>query len=505
MITAEIFDEGCRLSNLPREAETAIKARCSYKVAGAKYSEAFRSHVWDGKVKLWRADNGSIKVPIGLARDAIAACKKSGHAVKVIDHRLLPPREEYTWNPAIVLRDHQIAAVASLDIPGPHRGVGTVKMPIRSGKTITGAAIIRALSARAIFVVPTLQLLRQAQADLQACLQEPIGVIGDGTCDVRRVTVATAGSLAAMKRTNKTTFAKLSFGTLIVDEMHHLKGGAWTKAVAALKCRFRVGLSATAYFGDDDEIDKGILQARAICGGIVHDVSITEMVEAGFLIAPDIMIHTCNVPDLWNRRRWSPKLADDAIHMNAARNAKIASLAAEHAAEGSRVIVICQRLSQVDDLSKRLEELQVTHSTVRGADESAGSQRLSLDPDERAAQRTTRAYAIKELVSGRRPVAISTVLGEGVNIPEVDVVIIAGGGKDAKATMQRMRCLTASPGKTRAVVHDFLDMNHEYCERHSEARLAVYRSEKCFKVHVLPRSKDLCVKQQSRHSSRCPF
>ncbi len=501
LITVEVNEQGARFLEPPRAAAAAIKNRCSYKVKGAAFSEAFKNKVWDGKIKLWRADSGSIFVPIGLMRDAVVACKRAGCKVKLIDNRLEPPREVFGWNDAIKLRAHQTAAVDALAIPGPHRGVGTVKMPIRSGKTITGAAIVRALGTRSLFVVPTLQLLNQAERDLSFALGEKVGVIGDGRCEIRRVTVATAGSLAAMKRTRKTEFARLSFGLVIVDEMHHLKGGAWTKAVAALHCRYRVGLSATAYFDDSDEIDKGILQARALCGGIVHDVSITEMVEAGFLVAPDIMLHTVTRPDLGNRR-WSSRLMDDAIHMNAPRNKKICELAAEHAAAGNRVIVICQRLSQVADLSQRLSAIGVAHSTVVGTDEAG-------DESEEEEDRPTRASAVRDLVSGVRPVAISTVLGEGVNIPEVDVVIIAGGGRDAKATMQRMRCLTACPGKTRAVVHDFVDLMHTYCERHSEARAAVYKSERCFRVHHLPRSEQLCsdrsARRPSRPSSQCPF
>jgi len=77
---------------------------------------------------------------------------------------------------------------------------------------------------------------------------------------------------------------------------------------------------------------------------------------------------------------------------------------------------------------------------------------------------------------------IGTVFKEGVDIPEIEVVINAEGGKDAKMTVQKMRNLTPHHGKTEAIYVDFYDMMNPYFETHSKARLAEYKAEPAFAI-----------------------
>ena len=80
---------------------------------------------------------------------------------------------------------------------------------------------------------------------------------------------------------------------------------------------------------------------------------------------------------------------------------------------------------------------------------------------------------------------LGTVFAEGVDIPEVEVVINAEGGRDAKATMQRMRNMTVAEGKNRALLIDFMDEFNPYLQKHSMERLKVYRSIPEFNVEVI--------------------
>jgi superfamily II DNA or RNA helicase len=91
---------------------------------------------------------------------------------------------------------------------------------------------------------------------------------------------------------------------------------------------------------------------------------------------------------------------------------------------------------------------------------------------------------LSDFSSGRTPIMIGTVFGEGVDIPEIDVVIVASGGQDEKQTMQNLRNLTPSPGKTEAIVIDFMDMSNKYFANHARSRLKVYRSEPEFRIKI---------------------
>jgi superfamily II DNA or RNA helicase len=91
----------------------------------------------------------------------------------------------------------------------------------------------------------------------------------------------------------------------------------------------------------------------------------------------------------------------------------------------------------------------------------------------------------KKIIAGFRAGAIrvvaGTVLGEGVDIPELDVVINGEGGRGYVPTMQRLRCLTPHPGKTRGILVDFMDNHHPQLSTSTEERMAIYSSEPSFR------------------------
>jgi superfamily II DNA or RNA helicase len=97
----------------------------------------------------------------------------------------------------------------------------------------------------------------------------------------------------------------------------------------------------------------------------------------------------------------------------------------------------------------------------------------------------TRQRRVKAFVKGDTGVLVGTVFGEGVDIPEIECVINAEGGRDVKATVQRMRNLTPSAGKTEAVFIDFIDVTNSYFAEHTAERIASYRSESAFDIKIV--------------------
>lgn len=84
-----------------------------------------------------------------------------------------------------------------------------------------------------------------------------------------------------------------------------------------------------------------------------------------------------------------------------------------------------------------------------------------------------------------RPVLVATTLAdEGLDLPSLDGLILAGGGKSPTRAYQRIgRALRPAPGKAGAEVLDFFDPA-PYLEDHSLARLALYRHEPAFDVET---------------------
>ena len=72
----------------------------------------------------------------------------------------------------------------------------------------------------------------------------------------------------------------------------------------------------------------------------------------------------------------------------------------------------------------------------------------------------------------------STIADEGLDVPALDTLILAGGGRSSTRAFQRIgRVLRLYKGKTRATVFDFDDKTNRMLQNHSKARMKYYRTE----------------------------
>ena len=86
-----------------------------------------------------------------------------------------------------------------------------------------------------------------------------------------------------------------------------------------------------------------------------------------------------------------------------------------------------------------------------------------------------RQAAIRNFRSGAIPVLVSTLLKEGVDIPEISAYINASGGKSEVSQIQRVgRALRRKEGLNEAVVVDFIDWGHKFLSNHWEQRYRTY-------------------------------
>ena len=93
----------------------------------------------------------------------------------------------------------------------------------------------------------------------------------------------------------------------------------------------------------------------------------------------------------------------------------------------------------------------------------------------------------------------SKIFDQGVDIPELDALILAGSGKSTGRALQRIgRVIRKYPGKEKAIVVEFMD-NCKYLRDHSEVRLSVYNTESQFEIKEVNKS----VKKE--YKKRKPF
>lgn len=479
MGTIEIGNRYLRLTGIDPDTIKRIDRATSYRVAGFMFDPRWRRKPrrWDGREHLleYVPGDSSYRVPIGLLEDVTAVLRPNATYITAQSSRPKPPILNLPWT-GPELRPYQRAAVDAFKDPGGWDegcGRGIISLPIRSGKTLTAAAVASELGTTAIFIVPSQLLLGQTVETLSGALDVEIGVIGSGTWDPKPVTVATIQTLTAKRGKRITSAAPeyldlvRQFGLVVFDEVHHLTGTRWHRVMGDFEARYRLGLSATAFLDDAHEVERGVIWLKASTGPIRHSETMSRMIREGYLLAPDVRLHKVTKPDL-SHREWNRGLKDDGIYLNQERNSLVAELAKEHARAGRKVLVVSKSLAQVKILCEALWDLGVGCEVMIGTTPA---------PERR--------HLIKRFVSGELPVIVGTVFGEGVDIPECEVVINADGGKDRKATVQRMRCLTPSPGKQGAFVEDFIDMTNNYLAEHALERLKVYREEPEFRVEVV--------------------
>jgi len=408
-------------------------------------------------------------VPIGLLRTVLLTFDDMEVPYR-LDNQRRPSAHDvrYEWNDGIKLRDYQMEAIEAITEPGVETGLGILKMPIRSGKTKTAAGLIHRLGKQTLFIVPSQMLLHQTHASLSEALCFNVGRIGDSHWDEKCVTVATVQTLSKVRGEPRYRHVAKTYDLVIFDESHHLRGDVWHKVVMDLGACYRVGLSATVYFDSKREQERGVIWLRGCCGEIRIDVSTTRLIEAGYLMRQNVELHRCNEPQGFKDWKWSQELRDKLIYMNDWRNRKIVELAAAKVREGLSVLIVSNRLNQIRDLAEKMTAAGLDHRAVTGKDRSE-----------------TRAENVEAFTSRSCPILIGTVFGEGIDIPEVEVVINAEGGRDMKASVQRMRNMTPHAGKTEAIFIDFMDTTNPYFAGHSAERLASYRAEPAFNIRVV--------------------
>jgi hypothetical protein len=179
-------------------------------------------------------------LPRGFAANLIIFCKKEDLPFKIIDdRRKLDPID---FDSEIELRPEQETAIEkTLD-----KDFGVIVSPPGSGKTIIGLELIAQKRQPALIIVHRKQLFDQWLDRIQSFLKIPkknIGQIGSQKFKVgKEITVAMIQSLS---RNEKVDEISGNFGTIIVDECHHISAVSFEQVVRQSKAKYLTGLSAT--------------------------------------------------------------------------------------------------------------------------------------------------------------------------------------------------------------------------------------------------------------------
>jgi superfamily II DNA or RNA helicase len=96
-------------------------------------------------------------------------------------------------------------------------------------------------------------------------------------------------------------------------------------------------------------------------------------------------------------------------------------------------------------------------------------------------KKSLRKQAMDDFKAGRITKMIATSLAdEGLDLPNVENLIMVSGGRSAQKTIQRAsRALRIAPGKYHAMIYDFMDNFHPMAIAHSKKRIKCYKELGC--------------------------
>lgn len=334
-----------------------------------------------------------IHFPTGLYSLATRFFRNKGVTYRVIDERNKDIANAVgelglSFTDKIKPYDYQQNAVEGL--LKSQRGI--IQVATGGGKTLIAAKMIQELSVKpTIFYVPSIDLLNQAHSEFSKFLfdkngnQLKIGKIGGGTVDIQDVNVMT---LQTAVRTlgekykkfdeeeiedttdissDKDKIAELiaTAKFILVDECHHARSETCQLICdSSVDARWRIGLSATPYRDEQDDI-----LIEACFGKPIVKVNASDLIDRGILVPPKIaFVHVDNLKG--ERLGAWPTTYKMAVVENDYRNELISNLAENIEKKGRNVLLLVQQIRHGEILEGMIPGSVFIHgSTVKKARE----------------------------------------------------------------------------------------------------------------------------------------
>lgn len=373
--------------------------------------------------------------------------------------------------PNITLREDQKKLIQ--DVQEHKRGL--LVAPPGIGKTVLAGSIISQYpKSKAILVVHTNSLFMQTIENFQAWFGEKsVGIIGDSIYQPSQINVVmskTAFSICT--RTNGKFLNKnydnffdllASTQVLIIDEAHHVSQlkGSYSDIFERCLAPIRIGLTATP-----NKHKKNGLICEGFLGPVIGQLTMQDGINKGLLAMPKVKLIPVPMNEIIGEYTKYIDIYKHGIVLNKARNRLIVKEAAERVKNGESVLIMI-----TDVVNKQAIILQEIGHDVFDIDISIVQGLTESD---------TREKIKKELQSKEQKcVVTTTVWREGINIPSLDCVILAAGGKSDIATLQGLgRGLRTTGDKKNFIIVDFLDP-YKYLAQHTIQRLRIYVENGC--------------------------
>lgn len=429
----------------------------SIPVKGAYFAGSYGHGKWDGR-KYYVTEKGSIAT--GMLPMLGRWAEETGTEIILVDQRPAVDLEIIPCQPleGIEYRDYQEEAVERLltntlklgDTP-VHFPVGVYDLATNAGKTLIAYNLHRRVKGRTLLLISS----RETYKDLVRSLSKftEVGEICSTKLAVKDLTICMSKTL--LNRCNDKKFLKelnLSTTKLIVDEGHEAGGRDYMKLLKKLNHPpVRLLMSGTPF---DQSSQVLALNVMAMGGEPLIKVSKRELMDRGISLNAKVRILK-HVPDTVMMGKSFREIMELGVLFSESRRQIIVNFVNNNPEKYILISVKESRSGQF--IYEGLKELgaEVVHASDKDRDEK-----------------------VDRFRTGDTKVLISTMMiKQGVNMPLINAIVMAFGGKDILSIKQVSGRGERTDGYNDSFeIVDFLD-DCDYLREHSQARIKAYIKE----------------------------
>jgi len=311
------------------------------------------------------------------------------------------------------------------------------------GKTFTGLAIAGKLGQKTLIVTHTVPLRNQWAKEVEKVYGIKAGIIGSGKFELDAPIVI--GNTQTLYR-NIDKIRK-EFGTIILDEMHHVSSPTFSKILDTNYCRYKIGLSGTIERKDG----KHVVFRDYFGSKLFQPPKENYMTPTVHLVHSEIrFMDGAKIP-------WANRVS--ALSNNEEYRHTIAMLAAGYAARGHKVLVVSDRVS-----------------FLRACAELTGEKAVCVTGDVAHEDRET---LVDEILYGDANVLYGTqaIFSEGISVDTLSCLILATPVNNEPLLTQLVgRVIRKKEGKISPVVVD-IHLRGKTAQRQASNRVGFYMKQ----------------------------
>ena len=316
------------------------------------------------------------------------------------------------------------------------------------GKTFTGLAIAAKLGQKTLVVTHTTNLRNQWEKEVQKCFGIQPGRIGSGSFDTSSPIVV--GNIQSLYR--KIEEIKHLFGTVILDEMHHVSSPTFTRIIDEMPSRYKIGLTGTLERKDG----RHVVFRDYFGHHVLKPQKENYMTPSVDVIKSEVRFLDGSFTP-WAERVNHLATNEEYIH-------SVAMIAAKYAADGHKVLVVSDRVAFLKVCQRLVGENSVC---------------ITGDMDFQEREDTMRR------IGGDRNILFGTqaIFSEGISLDSLSCLVLGSPVKNEQLLTQLIgRVIRKKEGKLQPKVVD-IHLKGKTAARQANARMGYYVKQD-YKINI---------------------